>query len=146
CRYCKKQGHTIEECRRKRYNDAQREAAGNGQGPSGHRETTPTDGQDEGGSERSRIATLNVKEFSHAPTVAVTAPELLHRTNFMIDTGAAPNVIKEKGLHPETVISHDDPLYLSGITSGRVKTLGGILGSDFLRDASNINLSERHVE
>lgn len=42
----------------------------------------------------------------------------------MIDTGAAPNVIKEKGLHPETVISHDDPLYLSGITSGRVKTLG----------------------
>jgi len=89
----------------------------------------------------------------------------------MIDTGAAPNVIKQRSIHPNTPISRDDPLYLSGITNGRVETLGtinirmmghpvslhvvpdcfpiaqeGILGSDFLRDASSINLSEKYVE
>jgi len=89
----------------------------------------------------------------------------------MVDTGAAPNVIKKRSLHPEAVIKRDDTLFLSGITNGRVETLGsveifvmghpvtlhvvpdnfpiaqeGILGSDFLRDASTINLSERYVE
>lgn len=89
----------------------------------------------------------------------------------MIDTGAAPNVIKKRSLHPDVEIKQDNPLYLSGISSGKVETLGsieilvlghsvslhivpdnfpiaqeGILGSDFLRDASNINLSEKYVE
>lgn len=89
----------------------------------------------------------------------------------MIDTGAAPNVIKRRNLHPHTPIAHGEPLYLSGITNGRVKTLGsveikwlghliklyvvpdnfpiaqeGILGSDFLRDATNINLREQCLE
>jgi len=89
----------------------------------------------------------------------------------MVDTGAAPNVVKKRSLHPEAVIKKNDTLFLSGITSGRVETLGsveisvmghpvalhvvpdnfpiaqeGILGSDFLRDASTINLSERYVE
>jgi len=89
----------------------------------------------------------------------------------MVDTGAAPNVIKKRSLHPETVIKRGDTLFLSGITNGRVETLGsieisvmghpvtlhvvpdnfpiaqeGILGSDFLRDASTINLSERYIE
>jgi len=89
----------------------------------------------------------------------------------MVDTGAAPNVVKKRSLHPETVLKRDDTLFLSGITNGRVETLGsikisvmghpvtlhvvpdnfpiaqeGILGSDFLRDASTINLSERYIE
>jgi len=89
----------------------------------------------------------------------------------MIDTGAAPNVIKKRSLHPEIIIKRDDTLFLSGITNGRVETLGsieisvmghpvtlhvvpdnfpiaqeGILGSDFLRDASTINLSKHYVE
>ncbi|KYQ53826.1 hypothetical protein ALC60_07247 [Trachymyrmex zeteki] len=45
CRYCKRAGHTIEECRRKRYNDSQKELPGNGQGPSGRQDATPTDEQ-----------------------------------------------------------------------------------------------------
>lgn len=114
---------------------------------------------------------LNPEEFSHAPTVVVSAAGLLQDINFMIDTGAAPNVIKQRSLHPDVSINHDDPLYLSGISSGKVETLGsievsilgypvslyivpnnfpiaqeGILGSDFLRDATNINLSEKYVE
>jgi len=121
--------------------------------------------------ERSRIAVLNPTEFSHAPTVTISAVGLLQETNFMIDTGAAPNVIKERSIHPDVKIRHDDPLFLSGITSGHVETLGsveliimdhpvtlyvvpnnfpiaqeGILGSDFLRDASSINFTKRHVE
>lgn len=89
----------------------------------------------------------------------------------MIDTGATPNVVKKRSLHSQTPIAHDDPLYLSGITNGRVETLGsveisllghpvnlhvvpdnfpiaqeGILGSEFLRDASNINFKERCLE
>lgn len=89
----------------------------------------------------------------------------------MIDTGAAPNVIKQRALNPETIIDNDDPLLLSGITSGRVETLGsveihvhgypvtfhvvpddfpiaqeGILGGDFLCGNSKINLVENILE
>jgi len=89
----------------------------------------------------------------------------------MIDTGAVPNVVKQRSIHPETPIVRNEPLFLSGITSGRVETLGtievqimgypvslhvvpdyfpiaqeGILGSDFLRDATNINLLEKYIE
>lgn len=89
----------------------------------------------------------------------------------MVDTGAALNIIKKRSVVPDTPVSHDDPLYLSGITSGKVETLGsiqatflgypilfhvvpndfpiareGILGSDFLRDATNINLADQYVE
>lgn len=89
----------------------------------------------------------------------------------MVDTGAAPNLIKKRALHPETRIRTDDPLYLSGITSGRIKTLGsaeielighlitvhivpnnfpiaqeGILGSDFLHDAACIDFIKKCVE
>jgi len=85
----------------------------------------------------------------------------------MIDTGVAINVIKRRSLHPHTLVAYDDILYLRGITSNQVKTLEsieinwlghsiilhvvpdnfsivqeGILGSDFLRDAANINLRE----
>ena len=107
---------------------------------------------------------------SHAPTVALAADGLLQETTFMVDTGAAPNLIKIRSLHPETKIRSDDTLYLSGITDGRIKTLGsteifymghplnihavpnnfpisqeGILGSDFLQDASSINFKDRAV-
>lgn len=88
----------------------------------------------------------------------------------MVDTGAAPNIVKKSSIHPETLIIRNDPLYLSGITSGRAETLGsinielmghpvtlhvvpnnfpiaqkGILGSDFLRDAAS-DFVRRHVE
>lgn len=101
----------------------------------------------------------------------MSASGLLQDTNFMIDTGAAPNVIKKRSLHPHALIIRGEPLYLSGITSGRVETLGtvrikfmghpvvlyvvpdnfpivqeGILGSDFLRDATNINFQEQRLE
>jgi len=87
----------------------------------------------------------------------------------MIDTGAAPNIIKQRSVHPEATIV-DENVYLSGITKERIKTLGtiktsymgypldlqvvpdnfpitqeGILGSDFLDNASIIDLENKAV-
>lgn len=88
----------------------------------------------------------------------------------MVDTGAAPNLIKFRNLSPETEIRENDRLFLSGITDGRIETLGsiqlaykgypvkmhvvqnnfpipqeGILGSDFLRDASQIDFKNQFI-
>lgn len=88
----------------------------------------------------------------------------------MVDTGAAPNLVKIRNLHPGTEIQHNDTLYLSGITEGKIKTLGsttisymghpfhihavtnnfpipqeGILGSDFLQNASKIDFEDRSL-
>lgn len=88
----------------------------------------------------------------------------------MIDTGAAPNLIKKRNLHPGTRIRADQTVFLRGITDGSIETLGsidivfmghpvtlqvvgndfpitqeGILGSDFLRDASRIDFAKRIV-
>ncbi|EFN78041.1 hypothetical protein EAI_09930, partial [Harpegnathos saltator] len=77
---------------------------------------------------------------------------------FMIDTGAAPNIIKKRSIHLENKIDTTDIILLSGITNGNIATLGSsevnymghaitlhvvdnkfpitqerILGSDFLR-------------
>lgn len=88
----------------------------------------------------------------------------------MIDTGAAPNLIKNRNVAPSTPVSHHDPLHLSGITSGTVRTLGaiesnihghpltlhivpdefpitqeGILGADFLRGSATISFPNEYV-
>lgn len=43
CRYCKHYGHTIEECRKRQYNNARKEETGNARGPSGRPDATRTD-------------------------------------------------------------------------------------------------------
>lgn len=88
----------------------------------------------------------------------------------MVDTGAAPNILKQRSLHPENVINSQDILTLSGISKHNIPTLGsvtinymehavtlhivddnfpiiqeGILGRDFLRDAKLIELEEGHI-
>jgi len=88
----------------------------------------------------------------------------------MIDTGASPNLVKKRNVHPETNIRENDRLLLRGITEGSIETLGsiqaqymgypielhvvnnnfpipqeGILGNDFLCEASNIQLEEKYV-
>lgn len=87
----------------------------------------------------------------------------------MIDTGAAPNLIKRRSVRSEVIV-RDENVYLSGITKERIKTLGtikisymgypielqvvpdnfpitqeGILGSDFLEDVSVIDLENKAV-
>ncbi|KAL6417715.1 hypothetical protein ACFW04_012557 [Cataglyphis niger] len=88
----------------------------------------------------------------------------------MVDTGAAPNLVKQCRIDPKIHINPDSKIILSGITDGQIETLGtidieylgfgirlhvvnnkfpisqdGILGSEFLRDASCINFSENCV-
>lgn len=43
CKYCKNFGHTIDECRKRQYNNSQRDGTGKLPGPSEHRNLNPTD-------------------------------------------------------------------------------------------------------
>lgn len=88
----------------------------------------------------------------------------------MVDTGAALNIVKRRNLNPATRIDDEDTLLLSGISEERIRTLGsalikfmgqeivlhlvgdefpisqeGILGWDFLRDASQINFQDQSI-
>jgi len=93
----------------------------------------------------------------------------VHETSFMIDTGAAPNLIKKRALRPDVKI-RAETMALSGITDGNIETLGavdiilkghpvtlqvvdnnfpisqeGILGSDFLGDETDISYSKQTI-
>lgn len=88
----------------------------------------------------------------------------------MVDTGAAPNLIKERNILPNTQVNEKAVAYLSGITEGQIATLGivetsfkeqkikfhiipnnfpivqeGILGADFLNDHALIDYSKKEV-
>jgi len=81
----------------------------------------------------------------------------------MIDTGAEPNLIKARNVHPDTQILREDKLHIVGLTDGFVESLGSIqvslmghplrmdvvpnnfpilqkeiLGTDFLKDSGPI--------
>ncbi|KAL6257817.1 hypothetical protein P5V15_011411 [Pogonomyrmex californicus] len=89
----------------------------------------------------------------------------------MVDTGAAPNLIKKRCLRLDTSVTENDTIYLTGITDGKIETLGsakiefgsheitlhvvpdsfpiaqeGILGSDFLHDDATIDFGRGFVE
>lgn len=86
----------------------------------------------------------------------------------MIDTGAAPNLMKKRNISINNQINSRDILFLKGIMSGNIPTLGsinanymghpiklyvvdndfpisqeGILGSTFLRDAGSIDFKNQ---
>lgn len=130
----------------------------------------PPDKNDRSRRDGRRIAILNSNDFSHALSVTISANGLLRNTEFMIDTSAAPNLIKKRNLYPGTRIRADKTVFLRGITDGSIETLGsvsvkfighpvtlqvigndfpitqeGILGSDFLCDASRIDFTKRAI-
>jgi hypothetical protein len=88
----------------------------------------------------------------------------------MIDTGAAPSIVKLKYIHADAYLNTGDILTLSGITAEKTRTLGsikillhghsltlnvvnnnfpipqeGILGSDFLQYASRIDFGQKYI-
>lgn len=88
----------------------------------------------------------------------------------MVDTGAAPNLIKNQNLHRVIKIEPNDKLILSEITAGKIKILGstcitymghdikvhvvdndfpispeGILGFKFLRKTSKIDFARQSI-
>jgi len=119
-----------------------------------------------------RITNLNPEESSYAPTITISAEELLSEATLLLDIGADPNLIKARNLKPNTAILRENTLYLSDIGIGYTKTLGsieisfmgfqdkfhvvpdtfqireeGILGNDFLgRYSAIINYKTGQVE
>lgn len=88
----------------------------------------------------------------------------------MIDTGAAPNIIKKRNILPENKINTGNTFVLSGITQGNIATLKSvkinymgypielhvvsdsfpitqenILRSTFLNDAESINFKKQQI-
>jgi len=101
----------------------------------------------------------------------IKVPELVrNKTQFMIDTGAAINIIKEKELHPIIPRNTKDTLFITGVTEEKIQTLGttqitlhghpvvvnivtnnfpitpdGILGNEFLKACQLIHLKEKYL-
>lgn len=113
---------------------------------------------------------LSPRDFAYTLTLTLPALGLLGEPKFMIDTGAAPNLIKVSTLNPKQSTLSASTIYLCGITEDKVETLGmtsikylghtinfhvvdddfpvpqdGILGSDFLQDASILDFVNRNI-
>ena len=119
---------------------------------------------------------LNPAKYPRAPVVVLKPDALKEPISFMLDTGATLNVIKKRNLPPPVTPDASEVINLSGITAGKVPTLGtvrmnihnfpvemhvvtdkfpifqeGILGQTFLKDANYLNfetslLSWRNIE
>ncbi|KYQ48516.1 hypothetical protein ALC60_12438 [Trachymyrmex zeteki] len=68
CKYCKNFGHTVDECRKRQYNNPQHERSGNLSGPSGHRSQNPTD-------EKRNTRPIRIVETEEKETERPTEPE-----------------------------------------------------------------------
>ncbi|XP_011859737.1 PREDICTED: uncharacterized protein LOC105557175 [Vollenhovia emeryi] len=153
CRYCKKDGHEIDECRKRQYNNS-RQQLGNGTAPLGNLEQPPSgsltrsvptsesDSHDQRRNRTFRIAVLSPNDFRHAPTITLSAEGLSKDSKFMVDTGAAPNLIKPSSININ-YLGHRINLHM--VTDDFPISQNGILGSDFLQDASRIDFSENLV-
>jgi len=109
-----------------------------------------------------RVAVMNPKKFSASLITTISVEELLPERVFMIDTGAKPNLIKARNVHPDTQILREDKLHIVDVTDGFIESLGsiqispmgyplridvvpdnfpipqeGILGTDFLKDSAS---------
>jgi len=121
------------------------------------------------GSRNVQISILN-PEYPKAPAINLQAQELLRETHFMVDTGASVNIIKMQCVHPDTPLDTRDIIALSGITTEKIKTRGsitayiyghpiilhvvpngfpipqdGILGAEFLKHATCIELTSKYI-
>jgi hypothetical protein len=47
---------------------------------------------------------------------------LVPKTVFMLDTGAQPNLVEARCVHPDTQILREDKLHIEGITDGYVES------------------------
>ena len=71
-----------------------------------------------------RVASLRPTENHTIPRVKLNSPQLNGPTEFILHTGAEPNLIKFSTLKEGAVINAKDRLTLQGMTEERVETLG----------------------
>jgi len=131
CKYCKNLGHTLEECRKRMYNNNLRRnshAQGNEQIPA-RTGATP-------GNITSRLArVISEKSVSYrtiskyslnrrCPSVKLKSSNFTEDLKFLIDSGSRPNIIKKNSVTSDTVMDKNEILRLSGITTHHVTTLG----------------------
>jgi len=123
------------------------------------------DSGDGTGERECRGTRINPKKFPASPITTISVEELLPERIFMLDTGAESNLIKTRNIHPDTQILREDKLHIVDVTDGFVESLGsvqilfmghplrmdivldsfpmpqeGILGTDFLKDSTPINI------
>ncbi|XP_048515544.1 uncharacterized protein LOC125502056 [Athalia rosae] len=124
CTYCKNLGHTIDECRKKRYNEESRQA--DRPAPEWSTSTPHTRGErsDAGGHP---VVLLHNAGLGDVPAIRITSPDLATPANFLIDTGAEPNIIKYKNICNPAGIDGSIKLAIKGITEDLVHTLGQIV-------------------
>ena len=117
-----------------------------------------------------RVASVRPNENNSIPHVKLDSSQLKGPTEFMLDTGAEPNLIKVSKVKEGTAINAKDRLTLQGITEGRVETLGstqdrisgkgvefhvvpdsfpittkGLLGTSFCSSGATISYTEQRI-
>lgn len=61
------------------------------------------------------------------PTVTLDSPNLIYMCEFMLDTGAEPNLVKEYAINSLTEINTADRITIRGITPEEIPTLGSVI-------------------
>ncbi|CAK9809081.1 hypothetical protein ANTQUA_LOCUS5872 [Anthophora quadrimaculata] len=150
CTYCKNIGHTIDECRKRLFNNYQRErypeprridererrsksgkrtrplASPREQARGKPREGSRNSSRDRGGG--CRVATVKLKTNCFVQHVDIFSDDFSkNAARLMVDTGSEPNLIKKSALKRHLTIKPDNALAISGITDGRVKTHGSVI-------------------
>ena len=124
CRYSKVPKHDIHECRKREFNNSLR----SGNGPTfpsrNERKVQLQRVQTVTQANELQVASLRLTENNSIPCVKLNSPQLKGLTEFTVDTGAEPNLIKVSMLKEGTVINAKDRSTLQGITERQVKTLG----------------------
>ena len=139
CNYCIKIGHTINECRRRAYNESlkqQQQPRSAEKKEPGKLQTPPRSGCNEGDYLKSSTAPtsnhniINTKINLHSdntiPSIMVSANGLKNPARMMIDIGAGRNLIKLNMIENDIEINQNGNLRFTGINNVPVYTLGQI--------------------
>ncbi|XP_035742203.1 uncharacterized protein LOC118450510 [Vespa mandarinia] len=148
-KYCKNYGHTIEECRKKKWQEHQ--SSKNGRA--------------------NYVHTVRLSSNPSSSSVVISSKDLKGEIEFLVDIGSEPNILKIDKADDYLMSNETNKINLSGITKETVGTYGtciidiygypvefhivpdsfpiphgGIIGSDFFKDVAKINFIKEDVE
>lgn len=120
---------------------------------------------------RGRVYVLRLDDEAISPSITLLSKDLLGETQFLVDTGSEPNILKIGKADDDLLCNETNKIKLSGITRETITTQGtvdvnihgytvrfhlvpdsflipydGILGSDFLHKSAKINYENEFVE
>lgn len=125
----------------------------------------------EEGRNRGRVYVLRLNDEAISTSITLLSEDLLGRTEFLVDTGSEPNILKIDKADGDLLCNETDKIKLSGITRETITTLAtvninihghtvkfhlvpdsfpipydGILGSEILQRTAKINYENESVE